>query len=189
MDEGKRQYRNGNYQAAIGELTRVIDEAPDRADAFYLIGYAHLMLRQYPGVPRRVRPGVSARSDSRPSFHLPAALAGVKLVECVGAVLTLAARGARLPSNPLPLLRHAPSLPATTGPRVLRTRPSRGRSHTRAEGNSGPRTRSTLSRKPKELGVDVLEMDLRATVDRENRRHARRERGWHDGREADASTR
>ena len=48
MDEGKRQYLNGNYQAAIAELTRVIDEAPDRADAFYLIGYAHLMLRQYP---------------------------------------------------------------------------------------------------------------------------------------------
>ncbi len=48
MDEGKRQYRNGNYQAAIGELTRVTDEAPDRADAFYLIGYSHLMLRQYP---------------------------------------------------------------------------------------------------------------------------------------------
>ncbi len=48
MDEAKRQYRNGNYQAAISELTRVTDEAPDRADAFYLIGYAHLMLRQYP---------------------------------------------------------------------------------------------------------------------------------------------
>ena len=48
MDEAKRQYRNGNYQAAMGELTRVIDEAPDRADAFYLIGYSHLMLRQYP---------------------------------------------------------------------------------------------------------------------------------------------
>ena len=48
MDEGKRQYRNGNYQAAILELTRVTDEAPDRADAFYLIGYSHLMLQQYP---------------------------------------------------------------------------------------------------------------------------------------------
>ncbi len=48
MDEAKRQYRNGNYQAAMGELTRVTDEAPDRADAFYLIGYSHLMLRQYP---------------------------------------------------------------------------------------------------------------------------------------------
>ena len=48
MDEAKKQYRDGNYQAAIGELTRVIDEAPDRADAFYLIGYAHFMLRQYP---------------------------------------------------------------------------------------------------------------------------------------------
>lgn len=48
MSEAKRQYRNGNYQAAIGELTRVTDEAPDRADAFYLMGYAHLMLREYP---------------------------------------------------------------------------------------------------------------------------------------------
>jgi len=48
MDEAKQQYRNGNYEAAIGELTRVTDEAPDRADAFYLIGYSHLMLRQYP---------------------------------------------------------------------------------------------------------------------------------------------
>ncbi len=48
MDEAKKQYRDGNYQAAIGELARVTDEAPDRADAFYLIGYAHLMLRQYP---------------------------------------------------------------------------------------------------------------------------------------------
>ncbi len=48
MSEAKRQYRNGNYQAALTELTRVTDEAPDRADAFYLMGYAHLMLRQYP---------------------------------------------------------------------------------------------------------------------------------------------
>lgn len=48
MNEAKRQYRNGNYQAALGELGRVTDEAPDRADAFYLMGYAHLMLRQYP---------------------------------------------------------------------------------------------------------------------------------------------
>lgn len=48
MDEAKRQYRSGNYQAAISELTRVTDDAPDRADAFYLVGYSHLMLRQYP---------------------------------------------------------------------------------------------------------------------------------------------
>jgi len=47
MDEAKRQYRSGNYQAAISELTRVTDDAPDRADAFYLVGYSHLMLRQY----------------------------------------------------------------------------------------------------------------------------------------------
>ncbi len=48
MDDAKRQYRSGNYQAALSELTRVTDEAPDRADAFYLVGYSHLMLRQYP---------------------------------------------------------------------------------------------------------------------------------------------
>ncbi len=47
MDEAKTQYRSGNYQAAIGALNRVIDEAPDRADAYYLIGYSHFMLRQY----------------------------------------------------------------------------------------------------------------------------------------------
>ena len=47
MNEAKSQYRNGNYEAAIGDLTRVIEEAPDRADAFYLIGYSHFMLRQY----------------------------------------------------------------------------------------------------------------------------------------------
>lgn len=47
MDEAKRQYRNGNYQAALVELQSVTDEAPDRADAFYLMGYSHLMLRQY----------------------------------------------------------------------------------------------------------------------------------------------
>lgn len=47
MDGAKRQYRSGNYQAALVELERVTEEAPDRADAFYLIGYAHLMLRQY----------------------------------------------------------------------------------------------------------------------------------------------
>ena len=48
MDAAKTQYRNGNYEAAITELTTVTEEAPDRADAFYLIGYAHFMLRQYP---------------------------------------------------------------------------------------------------------------------------------------------
>ena len=48
LDEAKREYRSGNYQAAIGQLTRVTDEAPDRGDAFYLMGYSHLMLRQFP---------------------------------------------------------------------------------------------------------------------------------------------
>ena len=48
MDEAKRQYGNGNYEGAVAELTIVTEEAPDRADAFYLLGYAHLMLRDYP---------------------------------------------------------------------------------------------------------------------------------------------
>ena len=47
MEQAKRDYRNGRYQAALTELTRITDEAPDRADAFYLTGYCHLMLRHY----------------------------------------------------------------------------------------------------------------------------------------------
>jgi tetratricopeptide (TPR) repeat protein len=47
MDQAKREYRNGRYQAAMNELVRVTEEAPDRADAYYLIGYCHLMMRQY----------------------------------------------------------------------------------------------------------------------------------------------
>lgn len=48
MEQAKRQYRNGRFQAALSDLMRVTEEAPDRADAFYLIGYCHLMMRQYP---------------------------------------------------------------------------------------------------------------------------------------------
>lgn len=47
MDQAKRDYRNGRFQAALSQLMRVTEEAPDRADAFYLIGYCHLMMRQY----------------------------------------------------------------------------------------------------------------------------------------------
>lgn len=48
MQQAKNQYRHRRYQAALDQLMRVTEEAPDRADAFYLIGYCHLMLRQYP---------------------------------------------------------------------------------------------------------------------------------------------
>ena len=48
MEEAKRQYRSGNFRAAVDTLNRVTVEAPDRADAFYLLGYAHLMLREFP---------------------------------------------------------------------------------------------------------------------------------------------
>ncbi len=48
MDQAKRHYRNRDYRAAIEELTRTIELDPTRADALYLLGYSHLMLRQYP---------------------------------------------------------------------------------------------------------------------------------------------
>lgn len=47
MDQAKRQYRNRDYRAAIEELTRILELDPARADALYLLGYSHLMLRQY----------------------------------------------------------------------------------------------------------------------------------------------
>lgn len=48
MERGKRHYRNGNYTAALEELDTVVTLDPERADAHYLIGYCHFMLRQYP---------------------------------------------------------------------------------------------------------------------------------------------
>lgn len=46
MEQGKRQYRNGDFRSAIGSLTQVVDADPSRADALYLIGYGHVMLRE-----------------------------------------------------------------------------------------------------------------------------------------------
>ena len=48
MEQAKREYRRGNYQAAVDTLNQVVVAAPDRADAYYLLGYAQLMLRRYP---------------------------------------------------------------------------------------------------------------------------------------------
>ena len=47
MEQAKRAYRSGSYQAALNELQSISAEAPDRADVFYLIGYCQLMMRQY----------------------------------------------------------------------------------------------------------------------------------------------
>jgi tetratricopeptide (TPR) repeat protein len=48
MEQAKRHYRNRDYRAAASELTRTVELDPTRADALYLLGYSHLMLRQYP---------------------------------------------------------------------------------------------------------------------------------------------
>ena len=47
MEQAKRHYRNRDYRAAVTELTRTVELDPARADALYLLGYSHLMLRQY----------------------------------------------------------------------------------------------------------------------------------------------
>jgi tetratricopeptide (TPR) repeat protein len=47
MELAKRYYRNRDYRAAITELTRTVELDPTRADALYLLGYSHNMLRQY----------------------------------------------------------------------------------------------------------------------------------------------
>jgi tetratricopeptide (TPR) repeat protein len=47
MDEAKRRYRSRDYRAAITELTKTVELDPTRADALYLLGYSHLMLREY----------------------------------------------------------------------------------------------------------------------------------------------
>ncbi len=47
MERAKRHYAGRDYRAAITELTRTIELDPTRADALYLLGYSHNMLRQY----------------------------------------------------------------------------------------------------------------------------------------------
>jgi Flp pilus assembly protein TadD len=47
MDQAKRLYRNRDYRGAVTELTRTVELDPTRADALYLLGYSHVMLREY----------------------------------------------------------------------------------------------------------------------------------------------
>jgi tetratricopeptide (TPR) repeat protein len=47
FDRALRQYRNRGFRQALEELNKVVAVKPDRADAHYLIGYSHLMLREY----------------------------------------------------------------------------------------------------------------------------------------------
>jgi tetratricopeptide (TPR) repeat protein len=47
FERGLRLYRNRDFRQALEEFNRVIDVQPDRGDAHYLIGYAHLMLKEF----------------------------------------------------------------------------------------------------------------------------------------------
>jgi tetratricopeptide (TPR) repeat protein len=47
FERGLRQYRNRGFRPALEELNKVVAMKPDRADAHYLIGYCHLMVREY----------------------------------------------------------------------------------------------------------------------------------------------
>lgn len=44
---GLRLYRNRNFREAMSEFSRVSESQPDRADVHYLIGYCHLMLKEF----------------------------------------------------------------------------------------------------------------------------------------------
>jgi Flp pilus assembly protein TadD len=48
MEQAKRHYRNRDFRAAATELAKTVELDPTRADALYLLGYSHLMLREYP---------------------------------------------------------------------------------------------------------------------------------------------
>ena len=47
VEQAKRLYRNDNYRGTIEALASLVDMDPIRADALYLVGYCHLMLREY----------------------------------------------------------------------------------------------------------------------------------------------
>ncbi len=47
FERGLRQYRNRGFRQALEEFNKVVGMKPDRADVHYLIGYCHLMLREY----------------------------------------------------------------------------------------------------------------------------------------------
>ena len=47
FERGLRLYRNRDFRQALEEFAKVIEVQPDRGDAHYLIGYAHLMLKEF----------------------------------------------------------------------------------------------------------------------------------------------
>ena len=47
FERGLRLYRNRDYRQALEEFAKVIETQPDRGDAHYLIGYSHLMLKEF----------------------------------------------------------------------------------------------------------------------------------------------
>ena len=47
FERGLRLYRNRDYRQALEEFAKVIEVQPDRGDAHYLIGYSHLMLKEF----------------------------------------------------------------------------------------------------------------------------------------------
>ena len=46
-ERGLRLYRNRGFREALGAFTEVAQMEPDRADVLYLMGYCHLMLKEY----------------------------------------------------------------------------------------------------------------------------------------------
>jgi tetratricopeptide (TPR) repeat protein len=46
-ERGLRLYRNRNFREALTTFTDVAQVEPDRADVHYLIGYCHLMLKEF----------------------------------------------------------------------------------------------------------------------------------------------
>ena len=47
LERGLRLYRNRNFEQALKELNRVVEAKSDHADVYYLIGYCHLMQRDF----------------------------------------------------------------------------------------------------------------------------------------------
>ena len=47
MTRAKKLYRDRNFRGALEELNKAVQQEPERADALYLAGYSHLMLKQY----------------------------------------------------------------------------------------------------------------------------------------------
>jgi tetratricopeptide (TPR) repeat protein len=70
---GLSVYRNRRYQDALDEFRKVAAAEPDRADIHYLIGYCHLMLRQYEQSLAAFRQSFSndPNFDPRSIYQLP----------------------------------------------------------------------------------------------------------------------